>query len=153
MPNDEHARARRLIDCALVEGLGGSEREWLDGHLQTCGECSALAGDTDRAIRAVRLTTVTLPVDLAARTQYRVSLRARELPQRSHAWTLWTSLGLSWILGIASAPIVWHGFEWVGRFTGVPPVWWKLGFGLWWGLPAALAAAIWAIENGKVEEQ
>jgi anti-sigma factor RsiW len=153
MPDNDHSRARHLIDCARVEGIDAAEHEWLDRHLEACATCAARARATDSAIRGVRLNSVTLPVDLAARTQYRVSLRARELPHRQHTLALWIALVLSWILGIASAPLVWRGFEWAGGLIGLPSVWLKLGFGLWWGLPALLAAAIWAIENRKMEEQ
>jgi hypothetical protein len=153
MRNDEHARARHLIDCEAVEGLEHEDREWLDRHLKSCASCGAAARATERAIGSVRLTSVTLPLDLAARTQYRVGLRAQEALPRRQTWALWFSVVLSWILGVASAPLVWRGFEWAGRYAGVPPLWLKLVFGLWWALPAGLAAAIWAIENRKIEER
>jgi hypothetical protein len=153
MRNDEHERAHQLIDRATIEGIEGAEREWLDHHLETCATCAALAGRTDTAIRGLRREPVELPVDLAARTQYRLSLRVRETPARRHAWALWLSFALSWILGIACAPLVWRGFTWAGQFAGISPLWLKLSFGLWWGLPAALAAGIWAIENRKIEER
>jgi hypothetical protein len=153
MRNDEHARARGLIDAAAIEGIPSSDREWLDGHLESCAECSAFARVTDSAAGVVRLTTVALPPDLAARTQYRLRLRMDEAPRVRYRWALGISAGLSWVLGIASAPVVWRGFEWASRLTGLPPVWMKLAFGLWWAVPAALAAAIWTIENRKAEEQ
>jgi len=153
MRNDDHARARHLIDCEAVEGLERDDREWLDRHLESCDACSAAALATERAIARLRLAPVTLPLDLAARTQYRVGLRAQEALPRRQTWALWVSVVLSWILGIVSAPLVWRGFEWAGRYAGVPSVWLKLVFGLWWALPAGLAAAIWAMENRKIEEQ
>ena len=152
MPDNVHARAQRLIAAGPIEGIAPADREWLDRHLETCLECTALARLTDRALRHLRSISVPLPPDLAGRTQFRVYLRAQELrPQRPLA--LWFSFALSWLLGVASAPFVWSGFEKAGHIVGLPSLWLKLAFGLWWGVPAAIAAAIWAIEKKRIEER
>jgi hypothetical protein len=153
MSFDDHARAHGLIDTAAVEGIAPADRDWLDRHLDACPACAARARATEGAVRGLRLSPVVVPPDLATRTQYRLALRAQEMPQRRYGWALWISLVLSWILGIASAPMVWRGFEWAGQFAGLPPLGLKLVFGLWWALPAALAAGIWAMDNRKFEER
>jgi hypothetical protein len=153
MADDEHARAQRLIECEAIEGIGPAEREWLERHLESCELCAGLAGLTRQAIQNLRSISVALPPDLASRTQLRVYLRAQEQRPYRRASALWISFALSWGLGIASAPLVWRGYEWVGRIAGLPTVWLKLTFGLWWGVPAAIAAGIWAIEKRKIEER
>jgi hypothetical protein len=154
MPDDDHARARILISQELVEGIAATERKWLDRHLETCAECAVLEDATGRAIGSLRAVPIPLPPDLAGRTQFRVYLRTREIQRRERSgWVLWGSFALSWVLGIASAPLVWRGFEWAGRLAGLPTVWLKLTFGLWWGVPAAIAAGIWAIEKRRIEER
>jgi anti-sigma factor RsiW len=153
MSDDAHARAKSLIEQEAVEGIAPAEREWLERHLETCEPCATLARLTRQAIQNLRSISVALPSDLVSRTQLRVYLRAQELRPHRRASVLWISFALSWGLGIASAPLVWRGFEWVGRLTGLPTVWLKLTFGLWWGVPAAIAAGIWAIEKRRIEEQ
>ena len=153
MPDDIHARAQHLIEREAVEGLAPAERQWLQQHLEQCELCAGLAGQTERAIHNLRSISVPLPPDLAARTQFRVYLRAQELRPGRRASVLWISVALSWMLGIASAPLVWRGFEWAGRVAGLPTVWLKLTFGLWWGVPAAIAAGIWAMEKRRIGER
>src|SRR5216110_2748106 len=45
------------------------------------------------------------------------------------------------------APYVWRGLEWIGHRTGLPDLVWKMGFGVWWALPAIIAAAILFAES------
>ena len=141
---DPHARAKDLINRQAVEGIAGAEREWLEQHISECEECASAARSTQSSIRQLRSIPVSLPPDLAARAQLRVYLRAREPQPRS--WALWVSFALCWLVGVASAPLVWRGFEWFGHVAGVPPLALKLAFGLWWALPAAGAALIWSWE-------
>jgi hypothetical protein len=153
MPDDVHALAQNLIEREVVEGIAPPERQWLERHLESCEPCASLARLTHQAIHNLRSISVPLPLDLAGRTQFRVYLRAQELRPGRRASVLWISFALSWVLGIASAPLVWRGFEWAGRIAGLPTVWLKLTFGLWWGVPAAIAAGIWAIEKRRIEER
>jgi hypothetical protein len=153
MPVDPHARAQQLIAEQLVEGIGQADREWLEGHAGECAACAAAVIATEQSLRQLRSIPVELPRDLASRTQMRVYLRAQEMrPVRS--WTLWAAFALCWVTGIASAPLVWRGFEWFGHFVGVPGLVLKLAFGLWWGVPAAIAVGIWSLEKrARVEER
>jgi len=57
--------------------------------------------------------------------------------------------GASWVAGAATAPYVWRGLEWVGHRTGMPDIVWKMGFGVWWAVPAIVAAAILLMEGGE----
>lgn len=152
MPDDIHVRAWQLIERQPVEGITTKERQWLEAHLEACPACTRRARATEQAIRNLRSIAVPTPPGLAARTQMRVYLRAQETRPRQAGWVMWTSFALSWLLGVASAPFVWRGFEWAGRLTGLPTLWLKLTFGLWWGLPAAIAAGIWVMEKRSNEE-
>ena len=44
MTADPHERAKRLIGVKQVERIVAADREWLDGHLETCAACSEFAG-------------------------------------------------------------------------------------------------------------
>jgi hypothetical protein len=146
-------RARQLIERDTVEGVDAAERAWLDGHLEECAECAEAGRLTAEAVRTVRAASVHLPEDLAFRTRYRVSLRAQELRGPRRGWALWVSLALSWAVGIASAPLVWRFFDWVGQSAGLPPIAATLACGLWWTAPAAIAGTLWILDRKRVEEE
>jgi hypothetical protein len=152
MNNDLHVRAGRLIAEDRVEGISGGDREWLDQHLADCPGCNRLASATGSALESLRSLSVPLPPALASRTQMRVYLRASQMRERRGAgWAAWAACGVSWAVGIASAPYVWRGFEWLGHEAGLPPLLWKMGFVLWWTVPALLATVAALLDRGDVE--
>ena len=148
MSNELHARAERLIAQERVEQISAPEREWLAKHLDDCAACAALATSTLQALASLRGVSVEIPRGLASRTQMRVRMRAEELREHSPKRSLlWAITAMSWALGVATAPWVWHGFEWLGQHTGVPKPLWEVGFVLWWGLPALFAAGAVLLEK------
>jgi len=150
MISELHARAETLIAKEFVEGISAAEQEWLRTHLRECARCSESASATQQALRSLRTLSVPLPRELAARTQFRVRLRAQELQVREPRWRLiWAMCGASWVGGAATAPYVWRGLEWIGHRAGLPDLVWKMGFGVWWALPAIVAAAILLMEDGE----
>jgi hypothetical protein len=150
MTNDLHARAETLIAKERVEGISPAEQKWLSKHLGECAECTESANAMQQALRSLRTLSVSVPRALAARTQFRVRLRAQELQAREPRWRLiWAMCGASWVAGAATAPYVWRGLEWIGHRTGMPALLWKMGFGVWWALPAIVAAAILLLEGGE----
>lgn len=154
MNHEMHALAEQLIAKERVEGLAPSEREWLAGHLHECANCAEHARLTADALRSLRTAVIALPDGLASRTQFRVRLRAQELREREpRRVALWLACALSWAFGIVSTPYVWHIFEWIGRETGAPKLLLQLGFGLWWLVPASLAAVILLLGNARQADE
>jgi len=150
MNQETHARAEKLIAQERVEGISRAEREWLTAHLQDCALCTELARQTEQALRSMRTAAISLPEGLAGRTQFRVRLRAQELREREpYNQLMWITCGVSWALGVATAPYVWRIFEWVGQHTGAPKILLQLSFGLWWAIPALIAGAVMLIENAR----
>ncbi len=150
MSADVHARAGQLIAQERVEGVSAAERSWLEQHLTECERCAEQARATEEAIRALRGVAIPLPRALASRAQMRVRLRAQELTEREpQRRLLWFTCGMSWVLGVGSAPYVWHIFEWLGKHTGIPKLALEMGFGLWWAIPALFAAAIVLMESTR----
>jgi predicted anti-sigma-YlaC factor YlaD len=148
MNENLHARAEKLITRERIEGISQPEREWLAAHLHECQSCTQVAQQTNDALRVLRALPVPLPRGLAARTQFRVQLRAQEMREREpKRRVLWIMCAMSWALGIATAPYVWRAFEWVGDRVGLPRLIWEMGFGLWWAIPALVAAAVVVLEN------
>jgi predicted anti-sigma-YlaC factor YlaD len=148
MNENLHARAEKLIAQERVEGISQTERDWLAAHLRECPSCAQVAQQTNNALRALRVVPVTLPRGLAARTQFRVQLRAQEMREREpKRRLLWVMCAMSWALGIATAPYVWRAFAWAGEHLGLPRLLWEMGFGLWWTIPALVAAAVVLLEN------
>jgi hypothetical protein len=154
MNENLHARAEKLIAQERIEGLSQTDRDWLATHLRECAACAQVAQQTNDALRTLRGIPVPLPRGLAERTQFRVQLRAQEMregePKRR---LLWIMCAMSWALGIATAPYVWRAFEWTGERFGVPKLLWEMGFGLWWTIPALIAAAVVLMENVRMAHE
>jgi predicted anti-sigma-YlaC factor YlaD len=154
MNKNLHDRAEKLIAQERIEGISQSERDWLAAHLRECPVCTQVAQQTTAALRALRGLQVPLPPGLAERTQFRVQLRAQEMREREpKRRLLWIMCAMSWALGIATAPYVWHAFDWAGERLGVPRLVWEMGFGLWWTIPALLAAAVVLIESLRLAHE
>jgi len=154
MNENLHVRAEKLIAQERIEGISQSERDWLAAHLRECQSCAQVAQQTSDALRALRGLPVPLPRGLAARTQFRVQLRAQEMREREpKRRLLWIICAMSWALGIASAPYVWRAFEWAGDRVGLPRLVWEMGFGLWWTIPALIAAAVVVLENLRLAHE
>jgi hypothetical protein len=150
MSENLHERAQQLIAQERVEGLSDSDRLWLAAHLQDCAACAVFAQEISAALRVLRTTPLELPAGLVERTQFRVSLRAQQLRQHEpHRRALWIAAGLSWATGVASAPLIWRAFAWLGEHAGVPKLVWEAGFALWWAVPALIAAVVLLAEHEK----
>jgi hypothetical protein len=148
MNENLHARAEKLIAQERIEGITQAERDWLAAHLRECQACAQVAQQTNDALRVLRAVHVSLPRGLAERTRFRLQLRAQEMREREpKRRLLWIMCAMSWALGIATAPYVWRAFEWIGDRMGLPRLLWEMGFGLWWTIPALVAAAVVLMEN------
>jgi hypothetical protein len=149
--NESHARAEALIAKDRVEGISPVEQDWLAAHLRECAQCNAKAEATQQALRSLLSSHITAPRGLAARTQFRVRLRAQEMQSvRQPRWRLvYMMCGASWVAGAATAPYIWRGLEWLGHRAGVPDLVWKIG--VWWALPAIIAAAILFAESAGTQ--
>lgn len=143
MSENLHSRAQGLVAKSLVEGLSSPDQSWLAAHLRECLECSREANRTQELVGAFRSIPVSLPRDLAARTQFRVRLHAEESAQASNGSALlWIITAASWLLGVLSAPLVWRVFVWAGSELNLPKLVLEMGFVLWWTVPALVAVAV-----------
>jgi anti-sigma factor RsiW len=143
MNSDIHERACHLIDALRVEGIAAPERRWLEVHLAECPACQARARTSEKALQALRSNTVMIDPTLVSTTQARVRLRARELRENKvRMRALWISCALSWVLGVASAHLVWRAFQWIGLHAALPNLIWETAFALWWLLPAGAVAVL-----------
>jgi hypothetical protein len=149
MSGNLHQRAQQLFAQSLVEGLSRDDQAWLDSHLQECSDCAREATCTQELLRSFRDVPVTVPRDLAARTQLRVRLRAQESAQTSTSNVLlWVITAASWLLGVFTAPLIWRGFSWVGVQLNLPRPLLEFGFVLWWTVPALVAVAAVLYQRG-----
>ena len=113
--DDVHDRARRLIDRERVEGLPRADQRWLAEHLEACEACGGRAAQTESALRALKTLSVPVPGGLASSVQFIVRRRAEEL-RAQHRRNVALAIGcmLSWVFGVASAPLVWRICAWLG---------------------------------------
>jgi len=156
LDDDLHDRARRLIDTERVEGLNASDQRWLADHLAACEACAGLAAQTDAALRALRTASVSMPRDLAASAQFVVRRRAEELrAQRTRNVALVIGCTLSWVIGVASAPLVWRVCAWLGATLDLPRAVWMLGFVAWWCVPVLAMGLVilWQRRRAEVESR
>jgi hypothetical protein len=138
-----HARARWLIDRDLIEGLEPEERHWLDDHLAVCETCAARSVSTEAALTALKSISIPVPRGLAASTSMCVREKAEQLKnRRARNLALIAGCTVSWVAGVASAPLVWRVCEWLGAKLALPRIVWELGFLSWWLVPAASAGLV-----------
>jgi anti-sigma factor RsiW len=146
MMRDVHDEARELI--VLGEGLPDARRAWLRTHLDECDACRHYAEAANGVVRALRSLPLAADSGLVRATQMRVRMRARELQQRRERLVL---VGLSCVLVVISSaittPLIWQGFEWLGRWTQVPGPVWQVGFVLFWIAPT-IAASLLFLAHG-----
>ena len=143
-----HERAQKLIAQEHVESISSNDASLLNTHLGECESCAAQQLQLRDSLSALRTMHIDLPRNLASRTQLRVRLRAEELRDKEPAQKfIWAIAAVSWVLGIATAPLVWHGVEWLGHTTGAPKLVLEAGFVLWWSVPPLIAA--WAALREK----
>lgn len=141
--DDPHERARLLIDMERVEGLTVADQRWLEDHLAGCVTCASRASATGATLRALRTISVSVPRDLAASAQFVVRRRAEEL-RAQHRRNVALAIGctLSWVIGVASAPLVWKVCAWLGATLDLPRVVWVMGFVTWWFVPMAVMGLV-----------
>ena len=139
MIDNPHARAQQCFEKSLVEELSAMDRDWLDQHLRDCPDCAREILSTQELLGALRRVPIMLPADLVERTQLRVRLRAQQSEAPHSNVLLWAITGMSWMLGLFSAPLVWRGFAWMGAHFSIPKLALEFGFVLWWVVPALFA--------------
>jgi anti-sigma factor RsiW len=141
-----HARAKKLIVADRVEGISADERDWLDRHLANCDECSTEASRLSAAIQTFRAVPMTASPDLVRRTSAMVLQRTRQKHTAGReSVPLWIATATSAASMASTAPFIWSGLAWIGRFSHTPEIVWQTGFLLWWFMPATIlaAAAAW----------
>jgi hypothetical protein len=140
---ESHARARKLLHAARVEGISSNDRQWLDAHLVDCTECSKEAAAVSMAIDSLRALSVSAPADLVRRTSLAVHRQAVERrSKRETAAPLWIAAAASSVWTLSTTPFVWAAFAWFGSLIHVPDTVWQLGFLMWWFMPASALAAV-----------
>jgi sterol desaturase/sphingolipid hydroxylase (fatty acid hydroxylase superfamily) len=143
MTNDLHNRAKEFIARRHVEGLAANDEQWLNAHLAGCEFCSSEQRQLRESLSALRTMHWDVPRNLASRTQFRVRMRAEELRERGPVNRLiWAVAAMSWIFGLATAPLVWRSFAWLGSELHLPKLVWITGVALWWAVPALVATGI-----------
>jgi anti-sigma factor RsiW len=147
-----HERARQLLTAHRVEGIQAAERDWLEGHLASCAECSRAAEALDSAIRSLRALPVVAGPELVRQTRLAVHSRAEQLHgARSRSVPLWIATAVSSVLMVLTTPFVWQTFAWFGRLAHIPNDVWLVGFLMWWFLPATILAAAAAWRHKTVD--
>ena len=148
MTNDLHVRAKNLIAQGSIEPVSSDDQRCLEAHLAECQSCANEQRQLRESLSALRTMHIELPPNLTSRTQMRVRIRAEEL--REHGPTnrlIWAVALMSWVFGLATAPFVWRGFEWLGGELHLPKLVWAAGVVLWWIVPGLVAAGMVVLQK------
>ncbi len=143
--HDAHERARRLIAEAGPETLSATEspNAWLAAHLETCAPCRAFAESCAETVHQLRSIPIAAGRSLVSTTQMRVRRRALELQRhRERLWMVSVSCTAVTLGALLSAIALWRGFEWLGAWAQLPASVWQVGFLVFCGLPALVAAIL-----------
>jgi hypothetical protein len=140
---ENHERARALLASAHVEGISTDDDRWLSAHLAECAECSNEEAALAASIQSLRSFNVTASRNAVRRASLAVQHRAADL-RREHdrAVSLWTAAATSAAWAAMTTPFAWSVFAWLGRMFDLPDLLWKLGFVMWWFLPATVLGGI-----------
>jgi anti-sigma factor RsiW len=143
MTADVHEQARQLIALGEINDLPEAQRAWLQTHLHHCESCRDCAQAIGQVIRSVRSLPIAAGPALVRATQMRVRARARQLQEKQER--LWL-VGMSCVgVGLSAAittPLLWRGFEWLGRWAQVSIPVWQTGFAIFWIAPALLTSVL-----------
>jgi len=156
MTEQVHERARRLLDAWAVEGITAAERAWLEAHLEGCPDCAARHKAIEQTVALLRAVPVDLPATVVERTRRQMRMRARELREHeARMRALWFSCALAWLIGVASAPLMWRGLDWLVQHGALPAPVQLLAFLLWWTVPGVVVAGVltWHRSRASAEEE
>jgi predicted anti-sigma-YlaC factor YlaD len=140
---DAHEQARQLIACAGAEDLAEPQQAWLKKHLGGCPSCREYAEAAEQLVRFMRAIPIAADRSLVRTTQMRVRARARELRQRRERLVLVAlSCALVAISSALTTPLIWWGFERLGRWNQMPNPVWQVGFVMFWVAPTVAAGVL-----------
>ncbi len=143
----DHEKARELIACGAAD-LEGAEQTWLRSHLEGCESCREYAVSAEKLVRSMRAVPVAADRTLVRTTQLRVRARARELRQRQERMVFVAiCCAVVAISSVITTPLIWQGFEWLGRWNRLPNPVWQVAFVLFWIAPT-MAASLLFVAHG-----
>jgi hypothetical protein len=153
MNPESHERARKLLHAARVEGISADSRAWLEAHLASCKDCSAESNALAAAIDSLRALSVGAPADLVRRTSIAVRQGAAlRQADRERRILLAIAVALSGAWTIAATFLTWTFFAWLGQAFHVHDMVLRVGFLMWWFVPAAVLSAIAAWRHVTAHE-
>jgi hypothetical protein len=139
MQNETHARARFLLDRAMVEAISPDEQQWLNRHTAECAECAGYGELSNRAIRALDSFAFELDPAAALRVENVIRSRAHRLASNQfHRRSLWAGAVVAMFLTITGSIAMWQPTAWLAGRWNLPSPAWQIGFAMFWLLPSAL---------------
>jgi hypothetical protein len=139
MPSEPHARARLLLDQAMMEGISPDEQRWLNSHTEGCAECNRYGELSRRAIRALDSFAFELDPAAAFRVENAIRSRANRLASNElHGRRFFIGAVAAMLLTIAGSIAMWQPAAWLARRWSLPSPAWQIGFAMFWLLPSIL---------------
>ena len=139
MQYESHARARFLLDQAMMEGISLDEQRWLNRHTEDCAECSRYGELSRRAIRALDSFAFELDPVAALRVEDAIRSRANRLASNDfHCRSFFIGAVLAMFLTITGSIAMWQLAAWLAGRWNLPSPAWQIGFAMFWLVPSAL---------------
>lgn len=101
MQSDPHARARFLIDEALVAGIARDDERWLQAHIADCVACGRQAELTSRMVRKLRAISFETDPAMTARVQDSLVLHAQARYRAAPVWR-WAAIAAALLIAAAT---------------------------------------------------
>lgn len=143
MTQDVHQRARELAMDARMDGISTADRQWLETHVNDCGDCARFSDSLNQAIGAVHMPLVTADAKLVRATQVRVRNRALQLKANAATMRpLWIAAVLVCAWATVTTPLLWAAFAWLGTALSLSNAEWRTGFLFAWIAPTLAASLL-----------
>jgi hypothetical protein len=139
MQYEPHARARFLLNQAMMEGISLDEQRWLDSHTEECAECGRYRELSMRAIRALDSFAFELDPAAALRVENLIRSRANRLASNEfQGRNFLVGAVVAIFLTITGSIAMWQPAAWLAGRWNLPSLVWQIGFAMFWLLPSLL---------------
>jgi hypothetical protein len=139
MSSEPHARARLLLDQAMMDGISPDEQRWLRRHTEECVECRQYGELSWRAIRALDSFAFELDPAAALRVENAIRSRANQLASNEFQDRRFiVGAVAAMFLTIVGSIAMWQPAAWLAGRWNLPGPAWRIGFAMFWLLPSIL---------------
>ncbi|HUQ49553.1 MAG TPA: hypothetical protein VM056_02475 [Terriglobales bacterium] len=149
---NHHQRAQEIMMQSRAERMQRSNEQesWLESHLSACEACTCKMESLRTSLQDLHAFSANIAASssLVRSTQMRVRMRARELKKQDELMQpLWIAAILAFAWAGGTMPLLWMGFQWLGKTNNLPDMIWVSGFLIMSLMPGAVVGTIALARN------